>query len=107
MSHQVSPHVSRAGGTLKHALECFLDIRGGAVRQARDDGPTGKDVGIGCEHDGGHGASGRQPRNVDATGVDTVIERHSVDHLPYRESLTLSPLRVAGLKPVEAAVRVV
>src|SRR4029077_3578428 len=51
--------------------------------------------------------SGRQPGDVDATGVDTVIEHHLVDHLPDRESLTLSALRVAGLKPVEAAVRVV
>jgi hypothetical protein len=36
-----------------------------------------------------------------------VIEHHLVHHLPDRESLALSPLRVAGLKPVEAAIRVI
>src|SRR6476659_9190199 len=104
MSHQVSPHVSRAGGTLKHALECFLDIRGGAVRQACDDGSTGKDVGVGCEHDRGHGTSGRQPGDVYATGVDIVIEHHLVLHRSDRSRLTLSASRVAGLKRVETTV---
>ena len=75
--------------------------------EARDHGPAGKDIGVGREHDRGHGTSGRQPGDVDAPAVDAVIQQHLVDHLTDRESLALSTPRVAGLKPVEAAVRIV
>ena len=84
-----------------------MDIRCRAIRQARDDGPAGKDIGVGREHDRGHGSSGRQPGNVNAASVDAVIQRHLVDHLSDRKSLALPPLRIAGLKPVEAAVRII
>ena len=57
--HQVAPHAGGTRGTLEHAFESFLDIRGRAIRQARDDGSTGEDIGIGREHDRGHGSAGR------------------------------------------------
>ena len=36
-----------------------------------------------------------------------MIQRHLVDHLSDRKSLALPALRIAGLKPVEAAVRII
>src|SRR5512144_3229758 len=39
--HQVAPHAGRTRGTLEHTLESFLDIRGCAIRQARDNGAAG------------------------------------------------------------------
>ena len=41
------------------------------------------------------------------TRVDCVIGNHFGDHLPDRQSFTVSALDIAGLKPIEATVRVI
>jgi hypothetical protein len=57
-SHQIAPRARRTRRTLKHGLECLLDIGRRAIGQTGNDRATGKDLRIGREHDGGHRATG-------------------------------------------------
>jgi hypothetical protein len=97
----------RPAAALEHAVEGLLHGVRGAVGQAGDDRAAGEDLGIGREHDRGHGAAGGQPGDEDAAAVDRMRGDHALDHRMDRRRLAEAALRVAAREPVEAGLRVV
>ena len=104
---QIAPLARRTRRTLKHALERLLHVAGRAVGQARDDGAAGEHLRIAGQHRRGHRAARRQPGDEHAAAVDAVIAHHPIHHGADRGGFAAVAPGVAGLEPVEAAVRIV
>jgi hypothetical protein len=82
----------------KVLLKCFLDVTRRTLGQARDDGPVGEYVGIGCEHCRSHRPTRRQSNYEDAPPVDAVVQDHLLHNLPDREHLAVVALGVKRKK---------
>ncbi len=90
-----------------HGGEGFLHVAGDAEGQARHHRAGGEGLGIGGQQHRGHGAPGRQAGDENPSGVEPMGAHHAPHHRVDGGCLAGAPGDVAGLEPVEAAVRIV
>jgi hypothetical protein len=77
------------------------------IRQSGNDGAAGKNLGVCCEHNGSHGASGREASHEYFAVVSSKFRNGVVDHLPDRKRLAVTTCDVARQKPRETILRIV
>src|SRR5215472_8320807 len=91
----------------EHGLECLLNIAGAPIGQSGNDGATGKNLGVCCEHNRSHGAAGRKASHEYFAVVSSKIRNGVVDHLPDRKRFSVATCDVAWQKPRETTLRII
>src|SRR5215468_10040806 len=91
----------------ERGLECLLNVAGAPIGQSGNNGAASKDLRICCEHNGSHGAAGREASHEYFAAVGSKCRNGVLDHLPDRKRLAVAARDVARQKPRETILRIV
>src|SRR5262249_59670229 len=104
--HAIAEHLRGTSLIREHGLECLLNVASAPVGQSGNDGAAGKNLRVCCEHNGSHGAAGRESGHEYFAAVNSKGRNGVLDHLPDRQRLAVAAHDVALQKPSETILRI-
>src|SRR6516162_8048769 len=105
--HAIAKHLCGTSLIREHGLECLLNVASAPIGQSGNDGAARKNLRVCCEHNGSHGAAGREPGYEYFAAVNSKARNGVLDHLPNRKRLAMAAHDVARQKPRETILRIV